>query len=91
MLKQVTVTLDTSDPLQAQWLVEYLASPDRSRFGRTCLLLGFLAATGNTAAAVAAEGPVREGDSARQQAPAAAPGDAQRRRGGIGSGLFGLE
>ncbi|MDE3011368.1 MAG: hypothetical protein KGI67_10820 [Pseudomonadota bacterium] len=90
MLKQVTVTLDTSDPLQAQWLVEYLASPDRSRFGRTCLLLGFLAATGNTPVAVPAEGSVRESDSPRTPA-SAAPGDAQRRRGGIGSGLFGLD
>lgn len=45
MLKQIIVTLDTSDPLQAQLLVEYLASSDRVRFGRCCMLLGYLAAT----------------------------------------------
>jgi len=45
MLKQIIVTLDTSDPLQAQLLVEYLASNDRVRFGRCCMLLGYLAGT----------------------------------------------
>ena len=45
MLKQIIVTLDTSDPLQAQLLVEYLASHDRVRFGRCCMLLGYLAGT----------------------------------------------
>ena len=49
MLKQVTITLDTSDPLQAQLLVEYLAAQDRAHFGRCCLLLGYLAATRQTA------------------------------------------
>ncbi len=54
MLKQVTITLDTSDPLQAQVLVEYLAASDRTRFGRTCLMLGYLAATGRIPAPAAA-------------------------------------
>ena len=45
MLKQIIVSLDTSDPLQAQLLVEYLASNDRVRFGRCCMLLGYLAGT----------------------------------------------
>jgi hypothetical protein len=48
MLKQIIVTLDTSDPLQAQLLVEYLASNDRVRFGRCCMLLGYLAGTQDT-------------------------------------------
>ena len=43
MLKQLTITLDTSDPLQAQLLVEYLAASDRTRFARSCMMLGDLA------------------------------------------------
>lgn len=84
MLKQVTVTLDTSDALQAQWLVEYLASPDRARFGRACLLLGFLAATGHASAGSTVPSSRTGGDAPSGQA-------APRRGSGVGAGLFGLE
>jgi hypothetical protein len=82
MLKQVTITLDTSDPLQAQLLVEYFASPDRGRFGRSCLLLGYLAATGQARMAIA-------GGSAA--APQGAVESQQPKRPRVGKGLFGME
>lgn len=92
MLKQLTLTIDTSDPLQARWLAEYQASPDRVRFGRACLLLGFLAATGQVPVDAQAG---REGSAAADSPAAAAAegrGTAPPQRGvRIGAGLFGLE
>jgi hypothetical protein len=70
MLKQIIVTLDTSDPLQAQLLVEYLASNDRVRFGRCCMLLGYLA---GTQPHPSEKGPDHASVSPESAAPALAP------------------
>lgn len=87
MLKQITFTVDTSDPLQAQWLVEYLASPDRVRFGRTCLLLGFLAATGQAPIG----GTHHSRASGPETADATVAGDNKPQRRTVGKSLFGIE
>ena len=88
MLKQLTITLDTSDPLQAQLLVEYLAASYRIRFARSCMMLGFLAATGAMPA-----GAAQAGEAAKGADGAAAIATPPGRRQGkvIGAKLFGVD
>lgn len=86
MLKQLSITLDTSDPLQAQLLVEYLASDDRVRFGRCCLLLGYLAATGHAGAAATGSGYGHKEGFGGQTAGAASHGSAGAAQAGLHAG-----
>jgi hypothetical protein len=88
VLKQLTITLDTSDPLQAQLLVEYFAAEDRGRFGRCCLLLGYLAATGQMPAG---RGNGRSAGNSPSVPPSSEQEPQPRRGAVLGGGLFGLE
>jgi hypothetical protein len=46
MRKRVGVELDTEDPLDAEFLVDFVGVRNRAKWLRGCLLLGYLVATG---------------------------------------------
>ena len=79
MLKEVTVVLDTGDPLQAQLLADYAASSNPSRWLNQCLQLGYLVATDRLP--VQPSGPGSPGPDG--------PAKGTRRK-PVGSGLFGI-
>ena len=44
-LYQLTITLDSRDPLHARFIAAYLGAADGPRYGRFCLLAGYQAAS----------------------------------------------
>jgi len=99
MRKRVGVELDTEDPLDAQFLVDFVGVRNRGKWLRGCLLLGYLVATGklevkeDESAEPAADAPP-EAEPERRTAPGktAKGGKGGGNKGnGVGNSLFGIK
>lgn len=94
MRRRIGVELDLEDALDARFLVDYLATKQRGRWVRACLMLGYLVSTGKitikedggNAAPTSAE--ALEEAVARVEADEDQP---KQRGGGIGNSLFGIK
>ena len=87
MRKRVGVELDTEDPLDAQFLVDFVGVRNRGKWLRGCLLLGYLVATGRLALK-------DEGAAEAQDAPGEPDYESvrgQQKGKGIGNSLFGIK
>lgn len=91
MRKRVGVELDTEDPLDAQFLVDFVGVRNRAKWLRGCLLLGYLVATGRL---VVQEETGDGADTAsRLRADSSEELDSRKQKAGkgIGNSLFGIK
>jgi len=96
MRRRIGVELDLEDALDARFLVDYLATKQRGRWVRACLMLGYLVSTGKIT--IKEDGANSTSSAAEAveelvaRAEAESDDDAPKQRGGgIGNSLFGIK